>query len=361
MKLRLFIGSINRATPYFAHCHGEGLSVYDFDPQTGTHSHVITYTGIDNPTYLSVSADGQRIYSNSELFDRPQGLVTSLAYDPDRGALSHLDTQPSRGSITSHNSISNDSRFLLVTNYALGHDGPDRSVVVYPIGENGVLGAPSCEITHEGSGPNAERQERSHAHFVHQLPSGIVAVADLGLDRIVFYVLDDTGGLVRRGDAVIEAGAGPRHLAWSADGTRLYCVNELSSSVAALTFNPETCSAALIDIQTALRDSVVESHCSGIQISPDGRYVYVGNRGEDTVAIFAIEQDGSLRTRGHVDSGGATPRDLALSPCGGWLFVSNQDADCVAVFRRDSESGGLTATSDPIRMAVPMCVGIVQH
>ena len=124
-------------------------------------------------------------------------------------ALHYINAQPTLGSITAHNFISARRRKLMVANYGMGEGGPDRSVVVYGIREDGGLTPPLASVAHSGTGPNAERQERSHAHSVNEtIGGGIVIVADLGIDRLIAYRLSDAGELEQL--ARVRDGAGRR-------------------------------------------------------------------------------------------------------------------------------------------------------
>lgn len=354
MTLYMFVGSCNQPTPYFANANGEGLSVFAFDPDTGAATLAANYPGIDNPTFLSVTPDARRIYANSEKFGHAQGLVTALSFDPISATLNHLDMAPSRGSITSHNSFSADGRFLLATNYADGSDGPDQSVAVFPITERPAISPACCSVAHAGRGPNDERQERSHAHFVHQLPSGVVAVADLGLDQVLFYDLEEHGQLSHKQSVDLSPETGPRHLAWTRDGAFLFVVGELSSTVSSLSIkDPDN--IRTIDTHSTVAATPIGNHCSDIQVSTDDRHLYVGNRGDDTLASFEILANGGLSRIGITSCGGVTPRALALSPCGNWLLSANQDSDLIAIFALDKETGH-PELAGSVNVGTPMCI-----
>ena len=103
------------------------------------------------------------------------------------------------------------------------------------------------------------------------------------------------------------------------------------------------------------------NHCADIQISPDGKFLYGSNRGHDSIAIFAVEQDtGKLSLVDYTPCGGATPRNLALTPSGSHLFSANQNADRISIFARDPASGRLTDTGRAIEIGTPMCVRITR-
>ena len=361
-EVLVFVGSLNREAPYFQGARGVGLSVYAFDEDTLEIRKLAETDEVDNPTFLSVSADGRRVYANSEVFAWREGTVTAYGFDRDTGALSYLNKQPSLGSITAHNFITRDGSKLLVANYGMGQGGPDRSVVVYGFGEDGSLTPPLASVTNKGTGPNTTRQERSHAHSVTEIiDGGIAVVADLGTDRLVSYRINADGSLQYLGETALPPGAGPRHVALHPNGTLLFVMNELDSTVASLSLDGGTGTLALMDVKPAVPSEAREhNHCADIQISPDGRFLYGSNRGHDSIAVFSINQEtGGLTNEGYIPCGGATPRNLALTPTGKYVFSANQNADRISIFRRDAETGGLADTGRLIEIGTPMCVKIV--
>lgn len=360
MNLLVFVGSCTAPVPYFGSSNGEGISAYRFNLKTAEFEKIGSFSQIENPTFLSVNSSASRIYANSELLNWPQGLVTTLSFDKATGRFAHLDMVPSRGSITAYNSLTSDEKFLLAANYGEGNQGPDQSLVVFPVSENGGLGMPVCTIKNQGSGPNPDRQERSHTHFAHQLPTGNVVAADLGLDQVIEYTLSEEGHLNEHRIIALPAGSGPRHIAWTSDGAALFVVNELLSTVAHIDMAREGTNA-VVDICQTVPDSLVgESFCSDIQIAPDGRFLYVGNRGDDTISVIQVADDGALSLHARVPAGGKTPRNLALTPCGTFLFSANQDSDRVSIFRRDARSGDLEVTGMSIETGTPMVVALAQ-
>jgi 6-phosphogluconolactonase len=357
----VFVGSLNREAPYFQGARGVGLSVYAFDEGTLETTELVETGAIDNPTFLSVSDDGSRVYANSEVFGWHEGLVSAFRFDRDTTALDYINKQPTLGSIAAHNFLSRDGRKLLVANYGMGDGGPDRSVVVFGIRDDGGLTPPLSSVAHSGIGPNAERQERSHAHSVNEAISGIVIVADLGIDRLVTYRLSDAGVLEPLSEFAMSPGAGPRHVALHPGGRFLFVMNELDSTVASLSLDPASGELALIDTLPAVpAEARDHNHCADIQISPDGGFLYGSNRGHDSIPIFAVDQDtGSLSFVDYAPCGGATPRNLALTPSGNHLLSANQNGDVITIFARDAATGRLKDTGKAIRIGTPMCVRIV--
>lgn len=359
----VFVGSLNREAPYFQGARGVGLGVYAFDEASLAVEKLAETGEVDNPTFLSVTSDGARIYANSEVFAWREGTVTAYRFKRAGNTLAYINKQPSLGSITAHNTITHDGSKLLVANYGMGSGGPDKAVAVFGLRADGGLTAPLASVAHSGTGPSAERQERSHAHSVTEtVQGGVAIVADLGIDQLVSYRIEQGGCLSKVATCALAPGAGPRHVALHPDGRFVFVMNELDSTVVSLALDPSSGSLDLIDTKPAVpAEARATNHCADIQISPDGRFVYGSNRGHDSIAIFAVDQQsGKLELVDFTPCGGATPRNLALTPSGRHLFSANQNADRISIFARDAASGRLTDTGRGIEIGTPMCVRITR-
>lgn len=360
--LLVFVGSLNREAPYFQGARGVGLSVYSFNETTLEATKLAETGEVDNPTFLSVTADGSGVFANSEVFAWREGVVTAYRFDRASSALTYVNKQPSLGSITAHNFVSRDGKKLFVANYGMGEGGPDQAVAVYGIRPDGGLTSPLASVAHEGTGPNAARQERSHAHSVTETVQGDIAiVADLGIDALVTYRIAANGTLEPLLESALKPGAGPRHVALHPGGKFVFVMNELDSTVVSLALDGDTGALAFIDAKPAVPAAAREhNHCADIVISPDGRFIYGSNRGHDSIAIFAVDQEsGQLSLVDYAPCGGATPRNLCLTPSGAHLFSANQNADRISIFARDAETGRLTDTGKAIGIGTPMCIKIV--
>ncbi|MFK0335429.1 lactonase family protein [Rhizobium sp. NPDC090275] len=350
----LFIGSCNRKTPYFASANGAGVSVYRFDEDKLEATKVTEYGDIDNPTYLSVSSNGKAVYANSEIFGWREGLITALSFDSKSASLTYLNMQPSRGSITAHNIVARDGKKLMVVNYGMADGGPDQSLVAFPFTDEDGLYPPSASIRQIGQGPDTARQERSHAHSVVEISDNLFVVADLGCDTLTSYRLEGDQ-LLHLSQTQCEPGSGPRHTALHPNGRFLYVLNELNSSCSSFAVDEGSGALTPIGSTEALPDTD-GNHCSDIQISPDGRFLYGGNRGHDSISVFKTLDNGEVELLPSVPSGGKTPRNLALSPSGRLLFCANQDSDRISVFERDGETGQLQDTGVSIETGTPTCI-----
>jgi 6-phosphogluconolactonase len=203
-------------------------------------------------------------------------------------------------------------------------------------------------------GPDTARQERSHAHSVAEISDNVFVVADLGCDTLTSYRLEDDR-LVRLSQTQCEPGAGPRHTALHPSGRFLYVLNELNSTCASFAVDAQSGALTPINSAKALPETD-GNHCSDIQISPDGRFLYGGNRGHDSISVFNTLDNGAVELLSCVSCGGKTPRNLALSPSGRHLFCANQDSDRISIFERNTATGALIDTGAFIATGTPTCI-----
>lgn len=347
----LFIGSQTRNNP----AGTPGITVFDFDDETGAVSKRAETGGIDNANWLVLDSQHDRLYAVTEVGEWNEGTVSAYDLNPATGHLTYLNKQPTLGGTTCHAGLSADGAWLAVANYAVlpVSERPDQSVALYRA--DGMELAPaSGRSRHHGTGPNAKRQERPHAHCVLFLPDGRhLLIADLGLDRLVAYGVGSKGELVPtpERDVAFSPGRGPRHIVFHPHGRVIYVVHELMAGVSVLDFD---------GTQARLRDTVEISYPepvfpAAIVVSPDGRQLYVTIRFTGDIVGFAIGDDDGLTEIGRWPGGGKTPRDARFSPPGRYLLVANQDNGTVAIFERDPESGALTNVSS-ISVPTPMCV-----
>jgi 6-phosphogluconolactonase len=218
-------------------------------------------------------------------------------------------------------------------------------------------------------GPNAERQDGPHAHSVTISPDNrFVVVNDLGSDDILVFSFDpDTAKLTPSHPYLFRnnrPGSGPRHIAFHPNGRWAYGVNELDSTVDhylwSTTQSTDEPKGMLVNtnfhISTIASDfPKTKNAAAEIEISSDGNFLYVSNRGEDTLVVFAIKQkDGSLDFVQRIPSGGKTPRHFVIDATTRWLLCGNQDSANVAVFRRDPATGRIGGPIQTINVDSPM-------
>lgn len=340
----------------------EGIYAYRFDPATGESSSVGLVASTDNPSFLTVDPTGRFLYAVNELDtfrNTPTGAVSVFAIDRESGKLTLLQQVSSLGAGPAHLSLDRSARYLMVANYNGGN------VAVFPIGNDGRLGAHTAFVQDVGSSVNPERQAGPHAHSIQVTNDNRLVIAtDLGLDKLMIYWFDANRGSLTPGSTKfykLDPGSGPRHIAFASSGKVLYVVNELASTVTVFAYGPSP--GPLQKKQTILtlpEKFRGKNTAAEILVDARGRFLYVSNRGDDSIVVFSINPDnGSLMPVEWIPSGGKTPRNFAIDPTGKWLFAANQDSNEINIFQVDSSSGRLMPTSRSLKVITPACVSIV--
>jgi 6-phosphogluconolactonase len=338
-----------------------GIYVSRFDATTGRLSQPELAVATEDPSFLALHPNGRWLLAVNELQmldGRPTGAVSSFSIDPGTGALTFLNRQYSEGASPCHLLITRDGRHALVANY---HGG---SIAVLPIARDGTVWPATCVVRHEGRGPHPDRQEGPHAHSIHLDPAERFALAvDLGLDKILVYRFDGAGGTLTPHDpphATLDPASGPRHLAFHPAGKWLYVDNELANTVTVFDYDREA--GRLAERQTVPTlppDFKGANTTAEIRCTPDGRFLYVSNRGHDSLAVFAVDETtGALTPSGHVSTQGHTPRHFAIDATGRYLIAANQDTDDVVVFRIEPRTGALAPTGSRLNVPRPVCVTV---
>lgn len=358
-------GSDDTAAPlvyvgtYTTDGRSRGIHRYRMHPDTGSLRPAGAVTVAANPSFLALHPRRRFIYAVNELTElagQPSGAVTAFAVDRQSGALTLLNQRASHGGAPCYVGVDRTGKFVLVANYVGG------SVAVLPIGADGRLGEATSVVRHEGSGPHPERQRSPHAHcIVVDRANQHALVTDLGTDRVIAYPFDARTGtlaVARASHAGLAPGAGPRHLVFHPGGRVVYVVNELGSTLSALQYTPET--GGLREVQTvptlaappAQRNAPADVH-----LAPSGRFLYLSNRGDDSIAVFSIHPAaGTLKLVELVSTRGSWPRNFALDPTGRFLFVANQRSDSIVGFRVDPATGRLTPTGQTVELPAPVCI-----
>ena len=345
-----YIGTYTASKPGVDH-RKEGIHAYYFDQATGKMEFASAVESGNNPSFLTISPDKRFLFSVNE---RRDGGVSAFSIDAGSGKLTRLNEQPTNGADPCYLSTDATGRWLLTANYSGG------SLAVHPIQADGRPGQLADFIQHQGSGPNQSRQEKAHAHSIRCDPTGnFVLAADLGMDLVLVYRLDAvTGKLSLHGQTAFDPGFGPRHFDYNPNGRVIYVAGELGNQVTACAWNAENGTLTPFQSLPTLPEGFAGgSTVADIHVHPNGRLLYVSNRGHDSLAIYAIDaQTGSLSLEGHESTRGGCPRNFAIDPSGGFLLAANQYTDNVVVFRVNAENGELTFTGDEYIIASPVCI-----
>jgi 6-phosphogluconolactonase len=315
-----------------------------------------------DPSFLAVHPNGKYLYAVNEIANfngGTGGAVSAFAIDPKTGALKFLNQVPTRGAGPCHLSLDKTGNYVLVANYDGG------SIASFPVHDDGTLGTATGFVQHSGSGPDKERQEGPHAHWIGTSPDNRFALAaDLGLDQVLAYGFDSSKGLftpLLSGFAKVKPGAGPRHVAFNPNGKFAYVLSEMDSSVTVFSYQAKTGAfTSLQTISTLPKDFSGPKQAAEIAVHPSGKFLYASSRGHDSIAVFAInEKKGTLTSLGQVLTGGQTPRHFAIDPTGAYLLAENQDSNNIVVFHIDAATGNLIPTGQTVEVPSPVCITFV--
>jgi 6-phosphogluconolactonase len=336
---------------------GKGIFVYEMNRETGllTERSMIEASA---PGWIELDPTQQFMYAGIG-----GNQIASFAVNPEGGALTALNAQPTGTLGVPHINVDPTGRFVVGASYGGG------TVCVLPINSDGSLSAPSHVVKHVAGpgdipGPHAD-QSQPRAHQCPFDPSGRwVVVNDLGLDRTYVYRLDTASGkLVPNSPGYIQytRGRGPRHLDFHPNGRLAYVINELSSEMTALSWDPAYGTFQEIQTVTSLPDGWSGRKWSAqVKVHPSGKFVYGSNRGSggesDDIVVYRIDQaTGRMTLSGHAGTLGRVPRNFNIDPSGRFLICVHQDSNNVVPFSIDQETGLLTPTGQTFEVTNAIC------
>jgi len=234
------------------------------------------------------------------------------------------------------------------------------------VSADGKLSEAATFVQHTGSGVDKKRQGEPHAHSINVSPDNRFALAaDLGLDKVLIYKLDTEKGTMTANDPAfgeLPPGSGPRHSSFHPSGKYLYVCGEMTSTVHAFAWDAEKGSLKLLQSLSTLDEPVKGNSTAECQVHPSGKFVYVSNRGHNSIAVFKVDEaTGKLTAAGHVSTGGKTPRNFGVDPTGQILIAANQDSGNVVVFKIDAATGMPKPTGNEVSVSKPQCVKFLQR
>ncbi|WP_394825473.1 lactonase family protein [Pendulispora albinea] len=316
-----------------------GLTIARLDEKTGALIALGQVPDVPKASWFAYSADRRFLYLTNEF--ETAGQLTALdVSDPKQPKV--LGTQPSRGAAPTHVTVHPSGRHLLTANYG------DATVAVHRIEADGRIGESTDLVRQTGT------QREAHAHQVLVDPSGKwVLVVDLGADSVFVYAFDPAAGkLKQHAKVTLPTGTGPRHLAFHPTANRVYILGELVPVVTVATWDDKSGELTLGQVVGTVAPGTTSTNYPGeIAISSDGKFVYASNRGENSIATFAVQDQGArLEFLGTTPTGGNWPRHFVLSPDEHWMYVSNQRSNSVTWLPRDPTTGRLGSSAGSLEV-----------
>lgn len=337
----------------------EGVKVYRFNETTGKATYVSGLKGISNPSYLTPSASGERIYVVGEN-DETNSTANAVAFHKEEGKLTLLNSQLTNSAAPCYINLDFSERFVTTANYTGG------SITVFSLDEEGRLKPDSRLISFTGNGSDKERQSQPHLHCVEFTPDHKYLLAnDLGTDQIHVFPVNGSvsdgvaGSLLDENEAThvkVEPGSGPRHICFHPNQKFAYLINELSGKVTAFSYREGQLEA----IQYIAADTVGAKGSADIHLTPDGRFLYASNRLKaDGIAVFAVDGEKGTLTKVGYELTGIHPRNFIITPNGRYLLVACRNSNLIQIFEINKDTGLLTDTGEKIETSQPVCLKFI--
>ncbi|SDB86765.1 6-phosphogluconolactonase [Pelagirhabdus alkalitolerans] len=338
-----YIGTYTKA-------ESEGVYQFSLDVNEPFITEVNPVAKLDNPTYVTVSQDNNNLYATFK--EGEEGGVVAFKIDQKTKQLTELNRLSQVGAPPCHVSVNRDRTMVVTANYHT------KQIISYALNEDGSLKEVASINEHEGSGPH-ERQEKPHLHYAGFTPDEKYVVAiDLGSDEIWTYDVLEGGKLEKRNVFHAPAGSGPRHIVFAPNGQYAYTMTELTSEVLTLSYDEKTGEFKQIQAIKAIPPQhKTVNDGSAIHMTSDGRFVYVANRGHNSIALFEVDEDThELKLIEWKSTEGDWPRDFVLSPCEKFVVASNQKSGTLTLFTRDEKTGQLELVQAGMIAPESVCV-----
>ena len=326
------------------------------DPETGSLERQGAVEIAGGPAPLAFNPRRTALYVG-----RRDGLrLSSFAIDQRTGDLTPTG-DVELGGEPCYLSTDHSGRYVLSAYYQAGH------CAVHPIDESGAVGGAATEWLETGSGAHCFQTDPSNRYaFLPHIANGSGGIARLPVDRqqavnaIYQYRFDAASGHLIPNDPPIvnqDAEVGPRHYRFHPNKDLMYVSNEQGGSVTVYALDSTNGTLKAVQTITTLPAGYTgHISCSQIQIHPLGTHLYVGNRGHDSIASFAIDPTtGALTATGWTEVD-PVPRAFSLDPTGHFLYVTGLDSGNLIGFRVNQQSGALTRLETHAVGSLPMWV-----
>ncbi|HTH53079.1 MAG TPA: lactonase family protein [Edaphobacter sp.] len=321
------------------------------------------------PSYLALTpprGGAHRFLYAVNAIPEPSATVTTFDLDPRSGLLTEKGKVTSGGAGPAYVSVDSTGHAAFVADYYGG------AIASYRIEPDGTLSHPVDVFDYKDPkfghhGPVPGRQDGPHPHSVFISPDDrFLIVNDLGNDALSVFHIDLANAKLTPASPLLTSmrpGSGPRHIAFHPNGRWVYVINELDSTIDHLlwttTHSMSQPQGLLIHTNTTVKTTAPgfpadKNTAAEVMISSDGNFLYASNRGEDTLVVFAIGNNGSLKEIQRVPCGGKTPRHFTFDPTYRWILCGNQDSASITVFRRDEGTGKLAGPTQTVPVDSPL-------
>ena len=328
----------------------EGIYILDVDPEYG-YMKLKGTQKISNPSFLTVSADGRFLYSNCD------SGITSFRILSD-GSLEEIGQASVNGLRPNYMSVNRDNTYLVSGGY---HDG---KLTIMNINEDGSVGEVTDEVFMKGLGSVTGHHYRSHVNCAIFSPDEKYVIAiDIGMDQVKVYSFDKQRGKIELVNILrCELGSGPRHMVFSSDGRYAYITFESKCTVGKFEYHPEDGSFTRMQELSTLPPKYDGSNVAiTLKLTSDDRHLLVTNSGNNSVAIYDIDEgDQSMTMSCVLPVSSEYPHDTLIMPNNTMFTSVNQDGNNLTSFKINYEGNYFLMNGAPISIPSPTSIRLVK-
>ncbi len=349
----IYVGTYTRKE---GHVDGKATGIYELkmNVETGELSIIDTIEGTINPSYLAIHPNQKYLYAVNEIADGSR-IGTITAYNIENEKAQKINEVSSKGDAPCYISIDRTGKFVLVANYM-------ETIASYEIEKDGSLSEAVEVVEHKRERAAVFRQETGHPHII--LPAmnnKTLFVADLGLDEILHYELNEKGEFTKVATTETVPLSGPRHLVFHPTYSKCYVLNELNITVEVFETKAANEPFERIQMINTVGDIDENVAPSAIKLHPSGKFLYVANRGINggtghNITAFSINESGELSFVASYSTEGEVPRDFEISPDGRFLLAANQNSNSIITFKINTTTGELESTGQQLEIKTPVCL-----
>ena len=341
-KYRAYVGSYTRGK-------SKGIYMYDFTSEDYTFVEQGTVE-IDNPSFLTLSADGHYLYSNCD-----EGVASYKVLED--GNLEYMNRHSIQGLRPCCLSVDTANEFLVSSGY---YDG---KLTVSRINPDGTVGEVTDEVFMKSPGSVISRNNRCHVNCAIFTPDEKYILAiDLGMDQIKVYEFKRPQGKIKLKDIIrCDIDSGPKHVIFANDQKHIFLTHENANMVSEYSYHLGEKGPAFekIDQKSTLPEKFDEDNCAvTLRVTEDDRYLYVTNSGDNSVAIYQILEDGKLNKLCVLPVSGIYPRDLFILPDQKHFVSVNQESDTLTFFETNYDKKYICMKGKPVSVPCPTCITV---
>jgi 6-phosphogluconolactonase len=325
---------------YVASSEGS-ISWYRFDTDNGNLVFQDKIRTDVEVSFLCVSPDKTFMYAAQR--DDAVRDIASYTIDTASGRLSFVNKVSVEGARPVHLSIDKTGKFIFQANF----NGGNFSLI--PINADGSL-SDRIQTFSLGENPHQIKVDEDNKN---------VYITHMGGDFIAQYVFDDAAGKMIPNTphlVSVKSKTGPRHFDFHPNKKWVYVINELNNTITMFNKNANGALEEAESYPALSKDFRGNNKTADLHIHQNGKYLYGSNRGDDSIAVFSINQsNGKITLAEVVKTGGEEPRNFTIDPTGNYLIVGNRISNEIVVFKINEHTGKIKKCAGPYTQPLPIC------